>query len=308
MRYAFIEEQRGSWAIKLIAEVLAVSTSGFYSWLKRPKSRRTEEDEMLTEQIIMFHCGSRCTYGSPRIHKDLQAAGHQVGHKRVARLMRAAGIRGKTKRKFKTTTNAKHNRPKAENLVRQNFAVAVPDTLWASDITYISTSEGWLYLAVTLDLFSRKVIGWAFSDRLTDDLSLAALEMATRQRPASARLIHHSDQGVQYASSAFRSELSANVSSRACRARATVMTMRLLKVSSPRSKLRRSRVFVTRPAGKPKPASSATWRAFTIPGVDTRPWATFRPMTLKGYTSLESLNYDSVKTGEYHLSKESAEA
>jgi transposase InsO family protein len=123
--------------------------------------------------------------------------------------MRAAGIRGKAKRKFKTTTNAKHSRPKAENLVKQNFDVAKPDTLWASDITYIPTGEGWLYLAATLDLFSRKVIGWAFSDRLTDDLSLSALEMATRQRPAPATLIHHSDQGSQYASAGFRAALGA---------------------------------------------------------------------------------------------------
>ncbi len=108
--------------------------------------------------------------------------------------MREAGIRGKTKRKYKTTTISKHQRPKAENLVRQNFDAADPNTLWASDITYISTGEGWLYLAVTLDLFSRKVVGWAFSKRLTDDLTLAALEMATQQRPTPAQLLHHSDQ------------------------------------------------------------------------------------------------------------------
>ena len=194
----------------LIAEVLAVSVSGFYSWLGRSKSKRTKEDETLTEQIVMFHCGSRCSYGSPRIHRDLQAAGYKVGRKRVARLMSAAGIRGKAKRKFKTTTNAKHNRPKAENLVKQNFDVADPNKLWASDITYISTQEGWLYFAVTLDLFSRKVIGWAFSDRLTDDLTCSALEMATQQRSTSAALVHHSDQGVQYASRAFRAELDVN--------------------------------------------------------------------------------------------------
>jgi len=114
------------------------------------------------------------------------------------------------KRKYKTTTDAKHQRPKAENLVQQNFGATDPNTLWASDITYISTSEGWLYLAVTLYLFGRKVIGWAFSDRLTDDLTLSALTMATQQRSARAQLIHHSDQGVQYASRAFRTELSAN--------------------------------------------------------------------------------------------------
>jgi hypothetical protein len=157
MRYAFIKEHRGQWTVSLMARVLAVAVSGFYDWLRRGKSKRAEEDEKLTEEIIMLHDGSRCTYGSPRIHKDLEAAGHKVGRKRVARLMREAGIRGKAKRKYKTTTNAKHLHPKAENLVKQNFDVATPDTLWASDVTYVPTAEGWLYLAVTLDLFSRKV-------------------------------------------------------------------------------------------------------------------------------------------------------
>ena len=207
MRYAFIKEHQGRWAVKLMADVLKVSVSGFYDWLKRPKSKRARDDEELTQKIIMFHCGSRCTYGSPRIHSDLKASEHWVGRKRVARLMKIAGIRGKTKRKFKTTTNSKHSRPKADNLVKQNFSTSAPDTLWASDITYILTQEGWLYLAVILDLYSRKVIGWAFSDRLTDDLSLAALGMALQQRPALVELVHHSDQGVQYASYDFRQTL-----------------------------------------------------------------------------------------------------
>lgn len=210
MRYAFIKEHRDSWAVGLMASVLAVSVSGFYAWLRRGKSKRAQDDEVLTEQIVMFHCGSRCTYGSPRIHKDLKAAGYKVGRKRVARLMRSAGIRGRTKRRFKTTTTSRHQRPKAANLVAQNFDVATPDTLWASDITYLPTAEGWLYLAVTLDLFSRKVVGWAFSDRLTDDLTLSALTMATRQRPDPAALTHHSDGGSQYASHAFRAALEAN--------------------------------------------------------------------------------------------------
>lgn len=139
MRYAFIKEHRGCWAVSLMAEVLAVSVSGFYDWLKRPKSKRVKEDEKLTEKIIMFHCGSRCTYGSPRIHKDLKADGQRVGRKRGARLMKAAGIKGKSKRRFKSTTNAKHKRPKADNLVKQNFSTPAPDTLWASDISYIPT-------------------------------------------------------------------------------------------------------------------------------------------------------------------------
>lgn len=210
MRYAFIKEHRTRWAVSLMAQVLAVSLSGFYSWLRRGKSQRVRDDEVLSEKITVFHCGSRSTYGSPRIHKDLQAAGHKVGRKRVARLMRSAGIRGKMKRKFKTTTTSNHQRPKADNLVRQNFDATDPNTLWASDITYVPTAEGWLYLAVTLDLFSRKVVGWAFSSRLTDELTLAALEMATRQRPTSAQLLHHSDQGVQYASIGFRAALKTN--------------------------------------------------------------------------------------------------
>lgn len=193
-----------------MAQVLAVSLSGFYSWLRREKSQRVRDDEVLSEKITVFHCGSRSTYGSPRIHKDLQAAGHRVGRKRVARLMRSAGIRGKTKRKFKTTTTSRHQRPKADNLVRQNFGATDPNTLWASDITYVPTAEGWLYLAVTLDLFSRKVVGWAFSNRLTDESTPGALEMATRQRPTSAQLLHHSDQGVQYASIGFRAALKTN--------------------------------------------------------------------------------------------------
>jgi len=200
VRYAFIKAHRNAWPVGLMAGMLAVSVSGFYAWLKRGKSKRAQNDEVLTEKIVMFHCGSRFTYGSPRIHKDLKATGHKVGRKRVARLMSAASLRGKTKRRFKTTTTSQHSRPKAENLVKQNFAVADPDTLWASDITYVPTAEGWLYLAVTLNLFSRKVVGWAFSNRLTEDRTLAALAMATRQRPDSATLTHHSDQGSQYAS------------------------------------------------------------------------------------------------------------
>lgn len=210
MRYAFIEEHRDVWAVGLMAGVLAVSVSGFYAWLRRGQSKRAKEDETLSEKIVMFHRGSRSTYGSPRIHKDLKAAGHNVGRKRVARLMRSANIRGKTKRKFKTTTTSQHSRPKAANLVEQNFDVPTPNTLWASDITYVPTAEGWLYLAVTLDLFSRKVVGWSFSNRLTDDLTLSALEMATQQRSGLTGLTHHSDRGSQYASRAFRAELNAN--------------------------------------------------------------------------------------------------
>jgi putative transposase len=207
MRYAFIKEHRRQWAVTLMCKVLEVAVSGFYHWLNHPVSKRSQENERLTEQIVMFHCGSRCTYGSPRIHRDMKQAGHTVSENRVARLMKQKGIQGKAKRKFKTTTTSKHQRLRVENLVKQNFTMTEPNKLWVSDITYIATLEGWLYLAITLDVFSRKVIGWAFSERLTDDLVLAALYMAKHQRQTRTELIHHSDQGSQYASADFQASL-----------------------------------------------------------------------------------------------------
>jgi putative transposase len=207
MRYAFIKEHRQQWRIALMCKVLDVAVSGFYHWLNRPISKRSQDNKRLTEQIVMFHCGSRCTYGSPRIHKDLKAAGYSVSENRVARLMKQKGIQGRAKRKFKTTTTSKHQRPRVENLVKQNFTMKEPNKLWVSDITYIATLEGWLYLAVILDVFSRKVIGWAFSDRLTDDIVLVALCMAKQQRQTTTGLIHHSDQGSQYASANFQGSL-----------------------------------------------------------------------------------------------------
>jgi putative transposase len=208
MRYAFIKAHRQHWSVTLMCKVLEVAVSGFYHWLNRPKSQRSQENEHLTQEIMMFHCGSRCTYGSPRIYKDLKAAGYSVSENRVARLMKQKGIQGKAKRKFKTTTTSKHPRPRANNLVKQNFQACEPDKLWVSDITYIATLEGWLYLAVILDVFSRKVIGWAFSDRLTDDVVLTALRMAKQQRQTcKGGLVHHSDQGSQYASHDFQASL-----------------------------------------------------------------------------------------------------
>jgi putative transposase len=207
MRYTFIKEHRYQWAITLMCRVLEVAVSGFYDWLGRPPSKRAKENEVLTEKIIMFHCGSRCTYGSPRIYKDMKHDGYNVGENRVARLMKQNGIQGKAKRKFKTTTTSKHQRPRAENLVKQDFQTCEPNKLWVGDITYIATLEGWLYLAIILDVFSRKVIGWAFSDRLTDDLVLSALSMAKHQRSTKNNLIHHSDQGSQYASIDFQASL-----------------------------------------------------------------------------------------------------
>ena len=207
MKYVFIKTNGEQWSIERLCQVLEVSSSGYYDWLNRPVSKRAEEAVKLTEQIIMFHCGSGCTYGSPRIYKDLKAAGVKTARKRVERLMKAAALKGKSKRKDKTTTNSKHQRPRVEKLLKQDFKAEQPNQAWVSDITYLATLEGWLYLAVVLDLFSRKVIGWAFSKRLTDELTLSALDLALKQRHLSKDLIFHSDQGSQYASKAFQVKL-----------------------------------------------------------------------------------------------------
>jgi len=215
VRYNFIKEHKHKWPIKLLTKVLLVSRSGYYAWLKRVKSKRQLENEKLIVKIKQYFLESRQVYGSPRIHKDLREAGYQVGENRVARLMRKVGIRAKSKRKYKLTTNSKHKRPKAANLLKQNFNTSETNKLWAADISYIDSREGWLYLAVVLDLFSRKVIGWSFSKRLKDDITVAALEMAIKQRlnketitAAENKIICHTDQGSQYASNAYLRTLS----------------------------------------------------------------------------------------------------
>jgi putative transposase len=202
-------------SVPQIAKELGISEYSLCKWRRLAREqgdlafpgngRVTLSDE---QRENLFCQGVQMKYAFIKEHRgcwavSLMADGQRVGRKRVARLMEAAGIKGKSKRRFKSTTNAKHKRPKADNLVKHNFSTPAPETLWASDITYVPTDEGWLYLAVILDLYSRKVIGWAFSD----DLTLAALEMALRQRPDLAGRIHHSDKGVQYTSYDFQKSL-----------------------------------------------------------------------------------------------------
>ena len=217
MKYSFIKEHRNKWSVSLLTNVLSVSRSAYYAWLKRAKSKREIENEELLVKINYYYQKSRGVYGSPRIHKDLKEAGYQVGENRVAKLMRKAGIKAKSKRKYKTTTKSKHKRAKAANLIKQNFKTKESNKLWAADISYIDTREGWLYLAVVLDLFSRKVIGWSFSERLKDEITLAALNMAIKQRlnkqsmkTNSTATICHSDQGSQYASKLYLKTLKDN--------------------------------------------------------------------------------------------------
>ena len=193
-----------------MCSVLKVSRSGFYAWLARGESRRAREDRRLTVLIREQHERSRRTYGAPRLHVALKRRGESCGLHRVERLMREAGIRSKVRRKFKKTTDSNHPHPVAPNLLDQNFTVGAPNQVWVSDITCIWTEEGWLYLASTLDLYSRKVVGWAMSSCMTAALVVDALRMAIDRRSPTPGLLHHSDRGVQYAAHAFQSLLEEN--------------------------------------------------------------------------------------------------
>jgi putative transposase len=188
--------------ITTMCRVLGVSASGYYAWEKRAVSARAREDGPLLDQIRAFHRLSRGTYGAPRIHRDLRAAGVRVGRKRVARLLKHAGLQGVSRRKWPvTTTRATDARP-APDLVQRQFSATGPNQLWVADITYIPTGSGTLYLAVVLDVWSRRVIGWAMETHLRTSLVLTALDMAIEQRRPE-RVIHHSDQGCQYTAIGF---------------------------------------------------------------------------------------------------------
>jgi putative transposase len=182
--------------------VLDVSPSGYYAWRQRQPSARAGRDAVLQRQIATVHRINRGVYGAPRIHEELAAAGIRIGRKRVARLMRALGLRGVTRRKFVVTTQRDPHRRPAPDLVRRHFTARGPNHLWVADITYVRTGRGFGYLAVVLDVWSRRIVGWALQTTLTTELVVAALEMAIRDRQPQA-VIHHSDQGCQYTSYAF---------------------------------------------------------------------------------------------------------
>lgn len=188
--------------VATLCRVLGVSPSGYYAWFARAASRRALADEVLTECIRQIHTRSRGTYGAPRIHAELAATGTRVGRKRVARLMRAADLAGVSRRKGCVTTVRNRDRRQAPDLVERNFEAVAPDALWVADITYVPTWTSFLYLAVVLDAWSRRVVGWAMANHLRTELVLEALNMALWQRRPSD-VIHHSDQGCQYTSVAF---------------------------------------------------------------------------------------------------------
>lgn len=210
MKFAFIDAEKAQHPVRTLCRVLEVSRSGFYAWKQREASARSRADALLLVEISAVHQRSRRTYGSPRVHADLRARGKRVGRKRVARLMRQHGLQARRKRRFRATTDSKHRFPVAGNELGRQFEVTAPNLVWVADITYVWTREGWLYLAVVLDLFARRVVGWAAGDRIDRRLTLAALEEALRTRKPVGGILHHSDQGSQYASDDYRAALAAH--------------------------------------------------------------------------------------------------
>ena len=204
MRFAFIDAEKANFRITLMCRVLGVSRSGFHAWLARKPSKRSRDDELLRVNVRAIHERSRKRYGSPRVHRELLRHGHCVSKKRVERLMREDGLKARPKRRFRKTTDSAHNHPVAANILDRSFSVNEPNRVWVGDITYVWTLEGWLYLAVLLDLFSRRVVGWSVSERIDTELTLGALSMAVEQRQPGSGLLHHTDQGIQYASDAYQ--------------------------------------------------------------------------------------------------------
>ncbi len=187
-----------------MCRVLSVSRSGYYEWRQRTPSAREQADQALTETLRRLHTDHKSRIGAPRMVIHLRHEGKLVGRARVARLMREAGLYAKAKRKFKATTNSNHRLPVAPNLLKQDFTASRPNQKWVSDITYIGTDEGWLYLAIVLDLFSRRVVGWAMSERMTASLVCDAMTMALWQRKPPKGTIAHSDRGSQYCSKEYQ--------------------------------------------------------------------------------------------------------
>jgi putative transposase len=210
MTFGFIEDHRDTYPVRLMCAVLEVSPAGYYAWRERPESARTITNAALLADIRQVHQDSGGRYGSPRVHAALRGQGRGASRGRIERLMHRHGIRAimAPPRRVRTT-DSRHGLPIAPNLIDRNFTAAAANRIWLADITYIPTAEGWLYLAAIMDLFSRKIVGWAMRDHMQVDLTSSALTMAIQRQKPQAGLIHHSDRGVQYASHDYRAALSA---------------------------------------------------------------------------------------------------
>jgi putative transposase len=204
MKYQFIDKYRSVYRVEKMCRILDIGRSSYYTWKKRSRSIRDKENERLVFKIKLVHEKSRRIYGSPRITAELRVSGIRCGKNRVARLMRENEVVAKTMRRFKITTDSKHNLPIAPNLLEQDFTADAPNKTWTGDITYIWTRQGWMYLAVVLDLFNREIAGWSMRKRITKDIVTEALTMAVKRKRPQKGLIFHSDRGSQYASHKFR--------------------------------------------------------------------------------------------------------
>ena len=200
MKYEFIKMNFGNFDIMRMCPVLGVSRSGYYAWLRRPKSKRAQENEILLEKIKIIHQRSKAIYGSPKIREELKTEGVICGNNRVARLMKENNIRSKIVKKFRNTKKSLPETEAFQNVLDRKFQVSEPNRSWVSDITYIWTKQGWVYLCIVLDLFSRKIIGWSVSENMGSDLVISAILIALRNRKIKKGLIFHSDRGVQYSS------------------------------------------------------------------------------------------------------------
>ena len=207
MKYAWIAAERARFPVARMCALLAVSRSGFYAWQRRPDSARSRSEAKLVAALRASYAHHRGKYGRPRLTRDLREAGYRVNHKRVRRLMLREGLAARRGRRFVRTTDSRHALPVAPNVLERGFHASAPNQKWAADITYVDTAEGWLYVALVMDLFSRRLVGWAMSDRIDTRLTTEALTLALGLRDPSAGLLHHSDRGSQYCAHDYRDVL-----------------------------------------------------------------------------------------------------
>lgn len=210
MKYEFIDKNKAKHSVEKMTRIFKISRCGYYSWKKRPLCKTKHENIVLLKECQNIHHESHGRYGSPRIHQELKRRNYCVGLNRVARIMRENGIRSKMRKKYKPTTNSKHENPICENILNRKFTVQAPNKVWVSDITFVYTREGWLYLCVIIDLYSRNIVGWNMGNRIDTELLIKAFLMALLKRKPGKDLIFHSDRGVQYTSKDFQKILLRN--------------------------------------------------------------------------------------------------
>lgn len=210
MKYAFMSEHKQEFRVDLMCEVLDVSPSAYYESLNRMLSQRARDNQETDRKILNIYTQHRGRYGAPRIHKELEALGKQLSKNKVARRMKQLGLKALAKRKWKVTTDSQHALPVAENLLNRDFSASVPNQKWVTDITYVATQEGWIYLATVMDLYSRAIVGWSFQERLESPLIIEALEMALWRRKFPRGVLVHSDRGSQYCSDRYQALLKKN--------------------------------------------------------------------------------------------------